>query len=191
MKKHGISTLFPVLVMLMLAGLTFWLKEVMQAESPASGKQRHDPDYFAENFTVHRFGSDGRLHSTLRAPKMRHYPDDDTSTVDYPDLVYHGERKTTVTANSGWINGEATEVIFTDNVVVTRVGMPGEPSTVITSSKMYAYPDEETARTDQPVKITKGNSVVHGIGLDADNKTQIGTLHGRVRGTIYPKPKPK
>jgi lipopolysaccharide export system protein LptC len=187
--KHSISTIFPLLIMLMLAALTFWLKEATQADGASNSAQRHDPDFFVENFVVNRFNAQGKLQNTLRSPKMRHFPDDDTTAIDFPDMEYFSERPTRITANSGWTNKDGKEVILTDNVVINRTGLLNAPATVITTTQMTAYPDDEIARTDKPVVITQGKTVVHGIGLESNNKTHIAVLGGRVQGTIYPKSK--
>lgn len=186
--KHGLSRFFPLMIVLLLAALTFWLKAAVQTDTPPSGKLRHDPDYFVDNFTIYRFNTQGKLHSTLRAPRMLHFADDETSVSDYPDIRYYGERSTHITADSGWSDRDGKQIILRNNVVVTREGLHGNPPTVISSSEMYAYPDDGIARTDKPVVITQGKSVMHGIGLEANNKTQISVLGGRAQGTIYPKP---
>ena len=56
--KHWPSQLFPVIVLLILAGLSFWLQSTVdRGETKNDGKFRHDPDATAENFTVRRIAS--------------------------------------------------------------------------------------------------------------------------------------
>ena len=86
--KHWPSQLFPVIVLLILAGLSFWLQSTVdRGETKNDGKFRHDPDATAENFTVRRFGENGQVKYRLTAPYLVHYPDDDTSEVKSPTLI--------------------------------------------------------------------------------------------------------
>jgi LPS export ABC transporter protein LptC len=49
------------------------------------------------------------------------------------------------------------------------------------------FPDDEVARTTAAVTITQGASIIRGVGMDADNKTQIYRLHNQVNSTIEKK----
>ena len=70
------ARLFPLLLMLTLALLTFWLERLTQEEPAAPAPRRHDPDFIIEGFTLTEFGVDGKPVTTLSATKMTHYPDD-------------------------------------------------------------------------------------------------------------------
>lgn len=183
------ATLFPLLVMALLAGLTWWLERASQPDDGSSHRPlRHDPDFYVENFTLRRFDTNGRLQHDLTAVRMLHYPDDQTTEVFSPKLNYYGTGKTTVTARSAWLDKGGEHVRLDDDVRVVRAGAGGTPDTVITTSVMHVVPDDEIAHTDAPVTITQGESVIHGVGLKANNKTQIAELFGPVRGTIHRNP---
>jgi len=180
------TSLFPLLLAGLLAAMTFWLERAARPPTTGmDGKTRHDPDYMVDNFSVRRFGVDGQLQNTLRAEHMRHFPDDDSTLVRRPDLTYHRLPPTQVTAREGYLNSGATEIKLADNVVVTRGAAQGKPASVLSTSLLYAYPEEETAHTHVPVTITQGQSTVRGSGLKADNKTALYILDGPVNGTFY------
>lgn len=180
------TSLFPLLVAGLLAAMTYWLEmATRQQGGPTDGKSRHDPDYMVENFEVRRFGPDGALQHTLRATFMQHYPDDDTTHVTAPDLTYHRTPPTHVTAKSARLDSEGKHVELIDDVRVTRGGLNGRPDTVLTTTRLDAFPDDERATTREPVTITQGLSIVHGIGLDANAKSAIHVLDGPVRGIFH------
>lgn len=183
------ATLFPLLIMALLAGLTLWLERASQQDD-ASGraKLRHDPDFYVEHFTLRRFDPTGAVQHALTAEKMFHFPDDDSTEVVAPHLTYYGPRQTTVTARTAWLDKAGKHVRLNDDVRVVRAGNAETLETVITTSVMHVRPDDEYAYTDAPVTIRQGQSVMHGVGLEADNKTQIAVLSGPVRGTIYRNP---
>jgi lipopolysaccharide export system protein LptC len=188
MKFSG-AALFPLVIMALLAGLTLWLERASQQDDLAGrSKLRHDPDFYAEHFTLRRFDATGAIQHTLTAEKMFHFPDDDSTEVLAPHLTYYGLRQTTVTARTAWLDKAGKHVRLNDDVRVVRAGDAETPETVITTSIMHVTPDDEYAYTDAPVTITQGQSVMHGVGLEANHKTQIAVLSGPVRGTIYRNP---
>lgn len=180
--KHT-GALFPLLLVGTLAGLSFWLERVTQPQGiDKSGKYRHDPDYIVEGLTVRRFDTTGTLQHTLTAKSMAHFPDDDSTTAFAPHAVFHRQPPATLTADTAWISKDGKEVRLDDNVRMTRAGTP---ETVVTTTRLFIQPDDETAHSNAPVTITQGRSIVNGTGLTADNKIQTVTLLGPVRGTIH------
>ena len=70
---HWGSALFPLSLLLVLAGLTFWLRYVTTFDEPRrDGKHRHDPDYIVTDAVVRKLGENGELKYTLRAVDVRH-----------------------------------------------------------------------------------------------------------------------
>jgi lipopolysaccharide export system protein LptC len=180
------ATLFPLILIAALSGMTYWLELASRAPTTSNnGKMRHDPDYIIENFEVRRFDAEGLRQHTLRAPLMRHYPDDDSTVVVSPDLTYHREPPTHVTAREARVDSGAKHVELIDDVRVTRGGVAGKPDSVLTTSHLDAYPDDEIATSKQPVTITQGLTHVTGSGLEANNKTQIYVLDGPVHGIFH------
>jgi lipopolysaccharide export system protein LptC len=175
-------------MLLLLTALTLWLERASQPEAIVSGKTRHDPDYIVNNFTIKRFDAQGKLYQTLAAKEMRHYPDDDSTESDQPHLTYHQELKTFITADQAWIDSGGKTVQLERNVRVRHENAKG-PETVLTTTSLTVLSDEEIARTKAPVTITQGGTVINGIGLESNNKTQINVLGGRVHGTIAPQPR--
>jgi lipopolysaccharide export system protein LptC len=185
MKSSG-AALFPIALMALLAGATFWLDRASQPEDDGrDGKHRHDPDYIVDHFSVRRFDPEGVLQHSLFAQKMLHYPDDDSTEVFAPQLTYHHIPPAHVSSIKAWLDSGGKHVKLEGDVHVLRDSIDGRPPTEITTSVLYAVPDDEYAHTDAPVTITQGQTVIHGIGAETNNKTQISVLYGPVRGIIY------
>lgn len=180
------TTLFPLMLAGFLAGMSYWLELASRpTHSRGDGSQRHDPDYIVENFQVRRFDDAGLLQNTLLADSMRHYPDDDTTVVARPRLTYHRAPPTAIVAREGRIDGTGEHVELIDEVRVTRAGAAGKPPTVLTTTRLDAYPEEEVARTSVPVTIVQGKSNITGNSMSADNKTGTYVLDGAVRGVFH------
>jgi lipopolysaccharide export system protein LptC len=178
------TAMFPLFMLLLLAGLTFWLSRVIQSDAPR-GPLRHDPDYWAEGVELKRFDSNGKLQHTLVADKLLHYPDDDTTIVTRPHVTYHRQPPVEIWARMAYVGRDGKEVDLVDEVRLLRHGAPGNvPATTLETRTLKILPDEEKAHTDDPVVLTRGASIVRGTGLDVDNGTGIAVLGGRVSGTI-------
>ena len=182
------ATLFPLLLAGLLASMSYWLEMASRAPSGASdGKSRHDPDYIIQNFEVRRFNPQGQLQHTVVADQMRHYPDDDSTVVTAPRITYHRDPPTFVSAREALVSSKGEHVTLIDDVHVRRSGINNKPETILTTSRLEAWPDDEIAQTDVPVTITQGKTNVRGSGLKADNKTSIYTLEGPVQGIFFRK----
>lgn len=183
--KDRAASLFPLVMLLLLAALTFWLNRVIQGDNP-HGPQRHDPDYWVDRFEVRRFDIDGKLQHTIVADKLLHYPDDDTTVVTTPHVTYHQQPPSEIFARMAYIGKDGKEVDLVDSVRVIRHSAETDsPSTVLETRTLKIFPDDEKGHTNDPVVITQGKSIMNGTGLDIDNRSGISVLRGRVTGTLY------
>ena len=185
--KDRASSLFPLLMLLLLAALTFWLNQVVQRDNPR-GPQRHDPDYWVERFELRRFDPAGKLQHTVVADKLLHFPDDDTTLVNGPHVTFHQAAPTEIGAKLALIGADGKEIDLLDQVRVLRHAASGDaPPTQLDTRSLKLFPDEERGLSRDPVTITQGRSIIRGTGLEIDNKTGISVLRGRVNGTLYSK----
>ncbi len=190
LKSHG-QSLFPIALMLMLVGLTFWLQRAAEVKGGFSdSKLRHDPDYIVDKFTVRRFAPTGALQSTLVAEKMVHYPDDETTALTGPRMsFFRGPRPTHLSAKQGLVGPDGREVALVGGVRGVRDATSADPEIVFTTSHITILPDDEIVRTTAAVILTQAASVIRGVGLEGDNKTQVFHLLSQVNSTIEKKPK--
>jgi lipopolysaccharide export system protein LptC len=180
------TTAFPLLLVAVLAALTFWLEGLVQAPAPPrDGSTRHDPDYMVENFVAVRMGPDGlRLHQ-LEADRMLHYPDDDSTHLESPRLFkYENETVAlSITARTARVSSEGKTIDFHDDVRAVRAQTLTESRLVLTSDHLHVVPDDDYARTDSPVKIVDANTQVTAVGLELFNEARVVKLLSNVRGS--------
>lgn len=189
--RIGAQTLFPIAIMALLAGLTFWLARVTQTDTtPANWRERHDPDYTIEDFTLKRFDAQGKLQHTLQARRMTHYPDNDATELEQPRITaLGGPALVFLKANRGTVGPDGQVVVLRDAVEARRDAAPGLPAARFTTTEATLYPDDEYLTTQASVTLTQGASTVTGTGFELNNKTQAAVLHAGVRAT-YLKEKP-
>ena len=67
MISRSSTILFPLIVLGVLAFITFWIDHTVKLQAPKiDGSSRHDVDYFLENFVTTRTDTKGNLRHVLR-----------------------------------------------------------------------------------------------------------------------------
>ena len=166
MKPWG-SALFPLTLLAALTALTLWLRYATeQAEIRHDGKHRHDPDYIATD--------------------IRNYPDDDTTDLVKPNLVYVNPKKPTVTltADAARVSQDSERIDFQGNVNIHRAATKKDAALIATTNELTAFPNDETAFTRAPVHMAQGSSWVKGVGLQMDNRAQTYVLESQARAVL-------
>ncbi len=188
--RPSATRLFPLLLMLALAGLTFWLERTVRVEEGAHPSlRRHDPDYVVDKLTHTRFNAQGVVESTLAAVKMLHYPDDDSTELVAPRLVQTkpNEPRVTLSADRGALSQDGEEIFLYGNVLVVREGGAERPETRINTSFLHLVRGQSVIRTDREVVITEEDRVLSGRGMEYHNDSKQLFLRERVRGKFEPR----
>jgi lipopolysaccharide export system protein LptC len=174
----------PVALLLLLALLTFWLDQKVQPP-PArpDGSSRHDPDFYVEGFAAAKMNPDGTRRYALTGTRLVHYPADNSTELESPQLVYFDYERAPVTmrAEQAQIALGGEDVYFTGNVQIVRDTYADNPELGVFTTYLHVVPDLELARTDRPVTMVEGNSTASSVGLEFNNKTREIKLLSRVR----------
>ena len=188
--RSGSSQLFAIVLLALLAGLSFWLKKAVEPpEVDRTGKLRHDPDAIAENFSVRQYGANGLVAQRLVAPFMVHYPDDDTSELKSPTLVRYrpDAPQVTITALDAKVTSKGETVFLRNDVHVVRAATADRPPMIARMPELTVRPDEGIAFTDTVVEVKEAASWVKGVGMHLDNNNATLVLKSQVTGLIYPR----
>ncbi|PKO25756.1 MAG: LPS export ABC transporter periplasmic protein LptC [Betaproteobacteria bacterium HGW-Betaproteobacteria-8] len=185
------TILLPLMLLAVLAMLTFWIDYSVQAPEPkVDGSSRHDPDYILNNFITTRTDEKGDLRYRLTAAEMRHYPDNDTTELEQPHFTRFeiGKPFTLIEGQKGFVSSNGEKIEFHDDVKVVRQAYNGKGEMVVLTDRLDVLPDEEKASTDRPVVITQEpKTVIHATGMIYDKKNQTVQLLNRVKAH-YEKP---
>lgn len=185
------TILLPLVLLAILAMLTFWIDYSVQAPEPKiDGSNRHDPDYILNNFTTTRTDENGDLRYRLTAAEMRHYPDNDTTELEQPHFTRFdiGKPFTLIEGQKGLVSSNGEKIEFQDDVKVLRQAYNGKGEMVVLTDRLDVFPDEEIASTDRPVVITQEpKTVIHATGMIYNKKKQTVQLLHRVKAH-YEKP---
>lgn len=184
--KLSATRLFPLLLLLTLALLSFWLERTSR-EQPAQPSQRlHDPDYSAEHFTVTDYNLAGAPVATLAAARMVHYPDDDSTDLVAPRLrqTLPEEPRLQLSADRGTLSRDGADVFLYDNVQLVREPENDSPETRMQTSFLHVIRARSLVRTDREVRVTERGRTLSGRGMEYDNASRQLTLSAEVRGSF-------
>lgn len=188
--KRPVTSLLPLVLMLLLAAVTFWLEQAVQAPVSVTGAlARHDPDLIIENFTAIRHNALGVPAYSLAAKKMVHYPDNELTHLVAPRITSFppDAPPTRISADEAELSKNGNEAFFYGNVVLTREKSKTQAAVRATTERLRIDQKADTAHTDDPVMIVQGNSVLQGVGMDANNKERTFVLRSQARGTFVRK----
>jgi lipopolysaccharide export system protein LptC len=190
MKNNWGSAVLPLTILVILFALTFWLRYAIQLpEERKDGKNRHDPDYIISQSKLSKLDTTGRLHYTMTAKEIRHFPDDDSTDLLKPAIVVFHTSKPPVTISSerAHVNENAEQVDLYENVKILRAASPTQEQMLATMNNLTVRPDDDIGFTKDPVLITQGKSWLKGVGMNIDNKTQVYVLESQAVGQFESK----
>jgi len=184
------AIIFPLVLLLLLALLTFWINKSVQPSAPKlDGSSRHDPDYIMRNFETTQTDVNGELRYKLAAQEMKHFPDQDTTDLVKPRFTRFAKDKpyTKLEGDTGHVSSDGEQVDVLGNVLVLREAFGDKGVMTIETDVLKILPNEEYATTDRPVVIKQApGTVVHATGMIYEQKQQTVTLLHQVRAHYDP-----
>jgi len=190
-----LSAWLPALLMMVFALGTWWLvrsaPRIVGDATPTPVSP--EPDYFMRDFSVRIFNPAGQLTSELKGIKGLHFPADDTMEVTQPRVRAYDEQghPTVITAQRGVSNADGSELrLYGDARVVrnpiTKANGAVVPRLEFRGEFLHAFVNDKRVTSDQPVELRRGADVFTGDVFDYNDKSGVGNLQGRVRGTLHP-----
>lgn len=174
----------PLAVLVILAALTFWLNQFVQLSTGrADGNKRHDPDLIVENFTAQALGETGEVQYTVKAARLAHFPDDDSSTMEtvvftalHPNLP-----PVVAIAPRGRLVAGATEVIMEGGVLVTSEKSEKLPPLKLAAPSINIFPDKNLVRASEGVRVDGPTSQLTAKKMELNSLTRRVVLErGRI-----------
>jgi lipopolysaccharide export system protein LptC len=174
------------MLMLLLGGLTLWLKQAIESPPPAGPVARtHGPVAVVERFTVTQLDARGVPEYRLSAAKMLHFADEGTTELVEPRLVRsQADSAITVSAERGRVDHDYRQAHFYENVRLVRAATGDADELRMQTEYLHVVPDRDLARTDKHVTITEGRSTLSGVGMEYNRGSGQLRLLSAVKGTF-------
>lgn len=179
----------PLAVLMSLVALTFWLNQFVQTPGArADGNQRHDPDLIVENFTAQALGPAGDVQYTVKAAKMSHFPDDDSSLLEIVVFTALHPNLPPIIAQAprGRLIAGADEVIMEGGVLVSSEKTDTQPPLRLSTPSLNIFPDKNLARSTEGVRLDSPTGYLTANTMELNSFTRSVRLE-RARG-IYQQP---
>jgi lipopolysaccharide export system protein LptC len=183
---NRLSQIFPLLLLAVLATLTFWLSQAVEEVRKQDESVRQDPDFIVDNIVVRRLDAQGNVKHTLHADRMTHFPHDDSTHLVSPRLVSNASQAPiSITSRTARVSSGGDNVYFEDDVRAVRAAYGERSELVLRTSFLHVIPDENIARTDRPVTITDAHTVATAIGLELNSEERTVKFLSQFRGTYH------
>ena len=89
------------------------------------------------------------------------------------------------------VSKDGDVLVMNEQVFAHRAAYNGKPESTLRSEQMTVWPDDEKMRTDKPVTLTQGQTVITADRMESDNIAGEIRLQGQVRGILYRTQAPK
>ena len=174
----------PLAVLIILAALTYWLNQFVQLSAArGDGNKRHDPDLIVESFTAQALGETGELQYTVKAAKLAHFPDDDSSAMEtvvftalHPSLP-----PVVAIAPRGRLRAGVDEVIMEGGVLVTSERSEKYPPLKLATPSINIFPEKNLVRASEGVRVDSPTSQLTAKKMELNSLTRRVLLeHGRI-----------
>ena len=174
MNTRSLPTL-PIAFLALLTALTFWLNQFVQVPGARTdGNKRHDPDLVVENFTAQALGPTGEVQYTVKATKMSHFPDDDSSLLEtviftalHPNLP-----PIVAVAPRGRLVAGADEVIMEGGVVVTSEKTEKHAPLKLSTPALHIFPEKNIARATAGVQLDSPTGKISASRMELNSLTR-------------------
>lgn len=157
-------------IILVILGLgTNWLISLTPSDKSQTKTEEHKMDYYVNNFTTTMMGEDGKPFRRLKAKRMVHYPDDDTTELTDPYVTLFEEMapKWMIQSDTGWLSGDGALLLLQGKVVIDRPKSSNLDPVHIVTRNLRVQPDQNYAETEESITITKLDSRLVSKGMQA------------------------
>jgi lipopolysaccharide export system protein LptC len=162
---------FLLALVLVLAAVVSW-RLVQEEKPPSQAITTSGPreiDYYVTGLDVTRMTVAGRPAHRLRAVKLQHYTDDDTTELQQPLLtVYQAEAPPwEVDAERAWMSADGSLVLLSGKVLIEREGDGSNRPMRIVTTDLRVQPREDYAETDEKVRVESDSDWLDAVGMQA------------------------
>lgn len=171
MNTPNFQRYYPLIALGLLAAATVWLERATRVgDEKAVSAVRHEPDLTIQAFTLRRYDKTGAQQYELTGSRMVHFPDDDSSLISRPNLIFTGQgRPLTLTSTQATVLEQGERVLLEGDVQAQRAGDAQHAPMSFRSPTLTVWPNEERAETRKPLTMTQGATIIQAQALEAQN----------------------
>ena len=191
---NKLSTIFVLLLILIIAFITYWLKiEVEKELLIKNSKNGSGPTFYLKKFDSVQTKKNGDVKFTISAKNMKEFDYAEYAILSKPHFTRfkNSSPYSYIKSNAGKVISGGDEYLFSDNVILTRVATKKKKEMKLFTDQLDILPKMDIILTKKPVKIIQDpNLEIYGIGMKYDNKEGIVKLLSNVK-VHYDNPRKK
>lgn len=128
------------------------------------------PDAFMETVAATVLDKQGHPILKIETSQMRHYANQDKTDIVTPHVTIfrHSPHPWYIDSKHAIATNGIAQIVFQDNVVIQHSQEDINPVTVIKTSSLTIFPNQQIAKTADTITLTQPNIVLHAIGMLAN-----------------------
>ncbi len=176
------SLWLPLAILLLLAGLSFWIEQSVQLPADGERAPHTDPEGIMDNFDALRTDPAGNPQYRLSARRLKHYSGSRLTEMESPRFVQLDAEagEITATAIQATVSPAGDEVNLLGDVNVVRAAHAGRSAMTLRTQKMLLFPDLKLMRAPGRVDVHDDTLDVRAGAMEYDADQRIIKLTGRV-----------
>jgi lipopolysaccharide export system protein LptC len=177
------SLWLPLVILLVLAALSFWIERAVQVPVNGSSTTRADPEGIMENFDALRTDVTGQPHYRLSARKLKHYSNSKRTELDSPRCVQLDTQSGEVTAvaRQATVSPDGNEVDLFGEVKVLRAARAGQSAMSLQTARLIVFPERDLLLAPGPVDLNDTTLKLHAGAMEYNARQRVIKLTGRVK----------
>lgn len=177
------SLWLPLLILLLLAALSFWIEQSVRVVPAGEQTAAGEPEGIMENFDALRTDAEGNPHYRLTAKRLKHYSGSKRTELETPRFTQLDAEAGEIRAQArdATVSADGAEVDLHGDVVVERAATPGQPVMTLRTAQLLVYPDRDLLRAPGAVELNDAGIRVRGGAMEYDAKRRVIKLTGRVQ----------
>lgn len=183
------SLWLPLAILLVLAGLSFWIERAVQLPASGTGTERADPEGIMEDFSALRTDPEGRPQYRLSARRLRHYSNSRLTELEDPRFAQLDAKTGEISAQAkqATVSPDGKEVELVGQVKLARQARPGQSALSLTTSRLLVFPDQHLLRAPGSVEIRDATLTVTAGAMEYRTDRRLIKLTGRVKARYLAK----
>jgi LPS export ABC transporter protein LptC len=191
---NKLSTIFVLLLIIIIAFITYWLKiEVEKELLTKNNNNASGPEFYLKNFNSVQTKKNGAVKFIIKAKNMEEFNYAEYAILKKPRFTRYKNSKphSFIKRNNGKVISGGDEYLFTDNVILTRIKTKKKREMRLFTDELDILPNIDIILTKKPVKIIQEPNIeIYGVGMKYDNKEGIVKLLSNVK-VHYDNPRKK
>ena len=192
MTKPRGSWFFPLILALLMGGVSFWLDRVSQVPTEEIALNPDEPKYQINGISAERFDEQGLLRESLTATRAWQLPQQNIININTPQLTLlrQGIPQYQVSSALAQYHIDTRQVVFSDNVVLHKNAQNNEAEGMLNTSRLTVDTVSQSASTTAAVDYRYGLSHGSAVGFEYNHEQGFLNLSSRVKAIIYDPKKP-